>query len=111
MNSVIKLVAITGMCIAVSGCVTREQRMQQSISSSTDACVSMGFRYGTPELSNCVQNMVSSAMAEDARRRASIGALGRAMMSTPPSAPALPTPTPINCRSVRNGLYVNTQCY
>ena len=105
MNNYFKVLTVLSVTIGMSGCVTREQRMQQSISSSTKACVSMGFKYGTPELSSCVQNMVSADMDDYARRKAAIGALGRSMMST------RPTSTTINCSSIRTGNIVNTNCY
>ena len=94
----ITLITVIISLSILTGCQTREQRLQ----SAQLNCSDFGFKYGTPEFASCVQQTYS---AETERQKQAFRDLGDRMreMSRPPST--------LNCTSTRTGAFVNTHCY
>ena len=99
MNNKLKIVTtLIVSALILTGCKTREQRIQ----SAQLSCSDFGFKYGSPEFASCVQQTYT---ADTERQNQAFQNLGRQMqqMSQPPST--------INCTSSRMGAFVNTRCY
>jgi hypothetical protein len=76
--------AILLACVLLCACATRADRIANDY---VPNCQRMGYKAGTPEFSNCVQNLLNSDEAAMAQRKAAASALGAAILANQPRPP------------------------
>ena len=111
-----RYLVLAGLCLALLGCVSAEQ---QAIADN-QTCLDYGAQPGTDGYLQCRLLVAQMRAAEEQRQAAARATLGAGLQNAgaaynanlPPPQPAFaPIQPPINCRSVRTGNVVNTQCY
>lgn len=96
--------ALAVLAVAVAGCATPQQRMQQRMIEAESVCSAAGFQQGSPEYQQCTIQMYQAAAANRQAQSAAAIAAGAAMIQA--SQPK-PPPPPVTCRWFANSWICN----
>ena len=105
-----KMRAITAalMCLTITACQSVGMKgsplwhmtasQEEKIAAYRDTCISYGFKYGTPEMSQCIAQESRDSRSSANSRMQAIQQMNSYNNRT------------INCTSTRTGAFVNTNC-